>query len=89
MKMFPIQDSRIKSIPWEKMDRRTVREQAYRNHEQSIERLAQRRGLSSFAAVAALTGNPLFCPLCYKPHLREHCGQDADYDAELEKLVSA
>lgn len=52
---FPIMGhSEIKSVPWWLAE--TAQGQLYRNHRQSVERLAQRGGLDIFELAGALTG---------------------------------
>ena len=51
---FPILDGKsIKSIPWEVIAPHDT--QAQRNHGQTLERLAERGGLSAYEAVCVLT----------------------------------
>jgi len=45
-------------ISWEVAE--LLRDQAYRNHGQTLERLAERGGLSPFEAACALAGSGLF-----------------------------
>jgi len=71
---FPIimrdaKGERIKAaIPWEVAE--LFRKQAERNHSQSLERLAQRGGLSWMEAANALAGLDPFSGNCIKPDQR-------------------
>lgn len=59
VRTFPIMDdAEISAVPWEAMER--GRAQAHYNHEQTLERLAERGGLDIAEATVALRGCKLF-----------------------------
>ena len=54
--LFPIQDGIIRAIPWDAIAQH--KGQADKNHGQTIERLAERMGLSPCEACAVLEDRP-------------------------------
>lgn len=59
MKTFPILNSGGQSVPWEAVE--AHREQAVKNHGQTLECLAERGGLSWKELYYVLTDSPLPC----------------------------
>lgn len=90
MRTFPIQvctdrkhvhDVRSpRSVPWDLVE--PGRDQAMRNHDQTLERLAERGGLAPCELRCALEGKKLW-PHCDPPYSAERCAEDEAWVAKL------
>ena len=73
---FPILDGKyLRAVPWDFME--PHRKQAADNHDQTLERLAERGGLSPHEAICAIRGIDIFV------------GEWADPDGLLVRYVSS